>query len=274
MTSTMSLWDRLVDKYNDYKIGADPEVDQWFLMKSPGPVFFILISYLSFVLFIGPRFMRNRKPFELKTIIIAYNAMQVVISAFLVTRIFDTRYFLQYFYGFGCTSINEKEDLHFKTGLFNGMWYYTMAKLIDLVDTCFFVLRKKQNHVSFLHVYHHIGVILFSWCILKYATGPESLVVGLFNSAVHVVMYAYYLVAALGPAYKKYLWWKKYLTVLQLVQFFYIFFHMTAAIFLSCQWNKVVIYAVIINAIFHIFLFSDFYKKTYNEKEKLGKKKD
>lgn len=99
--------------------------------------------------------------------------------------------------------------------------------------------------------------------------GPESLVVGLLNSAVHVVMYAYYLLAALGPAYRKYLWWKKYMTWLQLAQFCYIFVHMTASLFLSCQWNKVVVYAVMINAVVHILLFVDFYKKTYNEAAKV-----
>lgn len=30
-----------------------------------------------------------------------------------------------------------------------------MAKLIELLDTVFFVLRKKHQQVSFLHVYHH-----------------------------------------------------------------------------------------------------------------------
>ena len=39
----------------------------------------------------------------------------------------------------------------------------------------------------------------------------------IINSFVHVVMYTYYLVAALGPEFKKYLWWKKYVTVLQIV---------------------------------------------------------
>lgn len=37
------------------------------------------------------------------------------------------------------------------------------------------------------------------------------------NSAVHVVMYTYYGLCAMGPAYQKYLWWKKHLTSLQLV---------------------------------------------------------
>ena len=34
---------------------------------------------------------------------------------------------------------------------------------------------------------------------------------------VHSVMYLYYALAALGPWMRPYLWWKKYLTQLQLV---------------------------------------------------------
>lgn len=117
---------------------SDPIVDEWFLMKSPGPILCILISYISFVLFIGPWFMKNREPFVLKNMIIGYNAFQVFASIYLVTlvsdvfenfkqymfrtnvssfQIFDTNYFLEYFYGFGCTSISPEEDLHFKKGV-------------------------------------------------------------------------------------------------------------------------------------------------------------
>lgn len=32
-------------------------------------------------------------------------------------------------------------------------------------------------------------------------------------------MYTYYLLASLGPRVRPYLWWKRYLTQLQLVQF-------------------------------------------------------
>lgn len=39
----------------------------------------------------------------------------------------------------------------------------------------------------------------------------------LINNMVHVIMYTYYMVAAMGPEYQKYLWWKKHLTTIQLV---------------------------------------------------------
>lgn len=38
------------------------------------------------------------------------------------------------------------------------------------------------------------------------------------NSFIHTIMYTYYLLAAFGPSMQKYLWWKKYMTKLQLVR--------------------------------------------------------
>ena len=40
------------------------------------------------------------------------------------------------------------------------------------------------------------------------------------NSFVHVIMYAYYGLSAIGPQMRPYLWWKRYITKLQLVSKF------------------------------------------------------
>lgn len=39
----------------------------------------------------------------------------------------------------------------------------------------------------------------------------------MLNSLVHTIMYSYYGLAALGPSVQKYLWWKRYITMIQLV---------------------------------------------------------
>lgn len=44
------------------------------------------------------------------------------------------------------------------------------------------------------------------------------------NAMVHVIMYTYYGLAAAGPRFQKYLWWKKYMTAIQLVSVLYITF--------------------------------------------------
>jgi hypothetical protein len=57
-------------------------------------------------------------------------------------------------------------------------------------------------------ILRHLKVKLFVFLAFFGAT---------INSFVHVLMYSYYGLAALGPKVQKYLWWKKYLTWIQLV---------------------------------------------------------
>lgn len=45
---------------------------------------------------------------------------------------------------------------------------------------------------------------------------PAAFLSPMFNCLVHMVMYAYYGLSVF-PSLRKYLWWKKYLTMLQLV---------------------------------------------------------
>ncbi len=43
-------------------------------------------------------------------------------------------------------------------------------------------------------------------------------------------MYTYYALSALGPEFQKYLWWKKYITILQLAQFLFGIFYVSLMI--------------------------------------------
>lgn len=81
----------------------------------------------------------------------------------------------------------------------------------------FFVLRKKESQVTFLHLYHHSLTPLETWICVKFIAGGHGTLGNLINNAVHVIMYTYYMVSAMGPEYQKYLWWKKHLTTVQLV---------------------------------------------------------
>ena len=46
----------------------------------------------------------------------------------------------------------------------------------------------------------------------------SAFVGAMLNSFVHVLMYLYYGLSAIGPQMQPYLWWKKYLTMVQLVR--------------------------------------------------------
>lgn len=56
-----------------------------------------------------------------------------------------------------------------------------MIKILDLLETIFFVLRKKQNQVSFLHVYHHVGMVMGGWGATKYIPGGHVTFLGIYH---------------------------------------------------------------------------------------------
>jgi len=56
------------------------------------------------------------------------------------------------------------------------------------------------------------------WFGVKYTPGGHSTFFGLLNTLVHVFMYFYYMVSAMGPRWQTYIWWKKHMTNLQMVQ--------------------------------------------------------
>lgn len=56
-------------------------------MQNPIPMTTILLGYLFFVLYLGPRIMANRKPFQLKEPMIVYNFFLVALSIFIVYEV-------------------------------------------------------------------------------------------------------------------------------------------------------------------------------------------
>jgi elongation of very long chain fatty acids protein 1 len=53
-------------------------------------------------------------------------------------------------------------------------WWFMVLRTVELVETVFFILRKKQFQVSTLHVYHHVSTIVLMWLNIKYKAGKNS----------------------------------------------------------------------------------------------------
>uniref|UniRef100_A0A1Q3EUP2 Elongation of very long chain fatty acids protein n=1 Tax=Culex tarsalis TaxID=7177 RepID=A0A1Q3EUP2_CULTA len=135
----------------------------------------------------------------------------------------------------------------------------------------FFVMRKKTSQVSTLHVIHHGCMPMSVWFGVKFTPGGHSTFFGLLNTFVHIVMYTYYLFSALGPQFQKYLWWKKYLTSLQMVQFVAIMVHAFQLLFIDCNYPKAFVWWIGMHAVMFFFLFNEFYQNTYKANQARAK---
>lgn len=68
----------------------------------------------------------------------------------------------------------------------------------------------------------------------------------------------------MGPKYQKYIWWKKYLTTFQMLQFVAIFTHQFQLLFRpECDYPKGFMVWIGLHGVMFLFLFSDFYKAKY-----------
>nr|FAA01268.1 TPA: elongation of very long chain fatty acids protein 10 [Ladona fulva] len=244
---------------------SDPRTNEWPLMSSPFPGLAILGAYLYFVNRIGPKMMADRPPMGLRNVLIAYNAFQVIISAWLFYECVDGAWLRDY--DLRCQPVDYSDNPK-AIRVARGVYYYFLVKIIELLDTVFFILRKKFNQVTFLHVYHHTGMVMLAWGGTKFLPGGHGTFMGVLNTFVHIVMYAYYLITNIWPEKKKNIWWKKYITQMQMVQFALITGHSLQLLFRECQYPKFTVGILVPQNLFMLSLFADFYRRTYWRKPK------
>ncbi|XP_054155273.1 elongation of very long chain fatty acids protein 7-like [Oppia nitens] len=259
----------------DYWINkSDERVDKYWLFGG-GPQMFalILFSWLVFVVKIGPNLMKTKQPFVLREIMMAYNLIVVVINIYAVIVSikwldFGKKTFEIELLERNNTSDEVMQEIHEKMIVF-------YSKLIDLFDTIFFVLRKKSNQISFLHLYHHFMVPVLGYMAMK--TGSVmSCVFGVFvimNSTVHIIMYSYYFLAAFGPKIQPYLWWKRYITQIQLIQFVILIIY-AIYVFIAkdlSQYPDAIKWTVIVQPFIFFYMFLKFYLITYKKSAKIIK---
>lgn len=149
-----------------------------------------------------------------------------------------------------------------------------LVKYWELADTVFLVLKKKN--LEFLHVYHHSMTMALCFSQLEGKTSVSWVPISL-NLLVHVFMYYYYFRTAGGAK----IWWKQYITTLQITQFvidlFFVYF-CSYTYFTATYWDWMPNYGSCAGsesaAIFgcwilssYLLLFIGFYKKTYNNKK-------
>lgn len=276
------------------EMSEDEAKNVGFFIRSPTPVVTLTICYVIFVKLIGPWVMNLMEPFSLKNLIRFYNLVMVILAGALLYHLYDAVESLE-------SMFDADKMFTFSDG--SATKVYQMANFILLVriseylDTIFFTLRKKQNQVTFLHVFHHAFVPIYAYWILRTAPCRCNVFIIIINSFVHVIMYFYYFLATFqerpsasatsgGKAIKsrdgivmfivkKLLLFKRYITQLQILQFIALGIYSLSVLFRTnrCGIPWTYILANFFLAFGFLSLFLHFYFKSYQKVTRTDKQK-
>lgn len=242
----------------------DPRTIGWLYSGNPLPIHLIIAGYVYFVKYRGPAWMKNRKPYDLKTAIQVYNVSMVLAHFVYMVHFFRNSYLVGN-YSWLCTGITYEPTEQSMT-LLSAAWWYLHVRMAEFLETVMFVLRKKHLQVTVLHVAHHCIVVWNGWLGLTFGAEGQVMICLCINCLVHVIMYSYYFLSSLGPALQPYLWWKRYLTQLQIIQLAFFAVYATIPMFYDCNYPKVLTYIGFFQAILLFSLFCNFYFRTYKAK--------
>lgn len=153
------------------------------------------------------------------------------------------------------------------------LWVNYNSKFLEFFDTLWILLGKKNEQYSFLHWQHHLVMGPVMWLVTQEFPGGTSAFAPAINSAIHTVMYTFYLLSSVGLG--KYLPGpvKMSVTLGQITQFFAISFHAWYHMVTAPGKYWTVRLAVVEGVLMvdMIVLFGTFFVKTYCTK-KPGKK--
>ncbi|XP_061099843.1 elongation of very long chain fatty acids protein 1a [Conger conger] len=260
-------------KFHEYLVErTDARVKDYPLMQAPVQMTSILMGYVFVMLYVGPRCMAKRKPFQLKEAMIIYNFSMVAFNAYIVYEFLMSGWGTTYTWRCDlCDFSSSPEALR----MIRVSWLFYFSKYVELLDTMFFVLRKKHSQITFLHIFHHSFMPwTWWWGITLTPVGGMGSLHAMINAIVHVIMYFYYGLSAAGPRFQKFLWWKKYLTAIQLFQFVLVSVHISQYYFMEkCDYHvPLFIHLIWIYGTFFFVLFSNFWIKAYIKGQRLPKR--
>uniref|UniRef100_G3UBU4 Elongation of very long chain fatty acids protein n=1 Tax=Loxodonta africana TaxID=9785 RepID=G3UBU4_LOXAF len=196
----------------DLFVCSDTRVKGWFLLDNYIPTFICSILYLLIV-WLGPKYMRNRQPFSCRGILVVYNLGLTLLSLYMFCE-FLMRGGWRSTWNW-CCSPSDRSMGRETLRIIRVLWWYYFSKLIEFMDTFFFILRKNNHQITVLHVYHHVSMLNIWWFVMNWVPCGHCYFGATLNSFIHVLMYSYYGLSSV-PSMRPYLWWKKYITQGQL----------------------------------------------------------
>ncbi|XP_059475539.1 elongation of very long chain fatty acids protein 6 [Neocloeon triangulifer] len=155
---------------------------------------FYYVGIYMILIFGGQHYMQSRPRFQLRGVLVMWNTALACFSILGACRTLPELLHTLKNHGVYHSVCIPSYILYDKVSGF-WTWMFVLSKLPELGDTVFIVLRKQP--LIFLHWYHHITVLLYSWfSYAEYTSSARWYVV--MNYLVHSVMYTYYALRAMG----------------------------------------------------------------------------
>uniref|UniRef100_A0A8D1TK30 Elongation of very long chain fatty acids protein 2 n=2 Tax=Sus scrofa TaxID=9823 RepID=A0A8D1TK30_PIG len=257
----LKAFDDEINAFLDNMFGPrDSRVRGWFMLDSYLPTFVLTVLYLLSI-WLGNRFMKSRPALSLRGLLTFYNLGITLLSAYMLAELILSSW--EGGYNLQCQDLTSAGEADIRVA--RVLWWYYFSKLIEFLDTIFFVLRKKTSQITFLHVYHHASMFNIWWCVLNWIPCGQSFFGPTLNSFIHILMYSYYGLSVF-PSMHKYLWWKRYLTQAQLVQFVLTITHTLSAVVRPCGFPFGCLIFQSSYMLTLVILFLNFYVQTYRKK--------
>ncbi|CAM4712632.1 hypothetical protein PO909_012314 [Leuciscus waleckii] len=154
---------------------------------------FVLSGTYAVAIYLGRVYMKTRQKLDLRTPLMLWSLSLALFSIIGALRTCWYMFTVVTTHGFRQSVC----DTDFYSAPVSKFWAFAFAlsKAPELGDTVFIVLRKQR--LIFLHWYHHITVLLYSWYSYKdhVAGGGWFMTI---NYTVHAFMYSYYTARAAG----------------------------------------------------------------------------
>ncbi|KPA77256.1 putative mitochondrial fatty acid elongase [Leptomonas pyrrhocoris] len=170
------------------------DVAEWIFTDYFDVMVYFEVLYVLMV-FLGPKAMENREPYQLKALVAVWNLFLSLFSFCGTVGVGTLLIFLLQDRGMYETTCWFDKNYVYDGELSFWLMAFLLSKIPEMVDTLFLVLTKKP--IIFLHWYHHLTVAVFCW-YAGLSLIPSGLWFAGMNYAVHSIMYLYYFLCSLG----------------------------------------------------------------------------
>jgi len=208
MSTVEELFPQLTKIFNSdfrFKSGELPLADWNYVL---GGISLYLVS-----IYLLKRWMEDKKKWDLNFVVPAHNFFLSALSLVMMIGMLFEVYKKWESTNYSHMTILCDPDKDLAVGKQIGWFYiFFLSKYYEFVDTIIICLKKRP--IIFLHVYHHCITLVLVYVMMTNEVGVQWIPMAA-NCLVHVPMYYYYAMSSMGYN----IWWKKYITKLQIIQF-------------------------------------------------------